>query len=108
MSLTAIDEDAALGVEPGLDPDPLTEEPSGQISLQVGGKRPTSTSLRVVGGAVDVEQEFAKGQTVVIRMEAEITEVAFVDQRDQRTGQVVGCERRHKARPVEVSVERVD
>lgn len=77
---------------------------SGQLSFTVGGKRPTTSGLRLVGGKLDVEGSFTKGETVALRIEAVVGEVAFIDQVDAKTDQVVGCERRHKARIRAVSV----
>jgi hypothetical protein len=100
---------AALGTEPqdvydGDEPDVLIVG-SGQLSFSVGGKRPTTSGLRLVGGKLDVEGSFTKGETVVLRVEAVVGEVAFIDQVDAKTDQVVGCERRHKARIRAVSVD---
>jgi hypothetical protein len=75
------------------------------LGFKVAGKQPTSAGLRLVGGKLDIEQQFLKGQKIVLRVEAEVGEIAFIDQHDPATGQVVGCERRHKARIVGVSVE---
>jgi hypothetical protein len=75
------------------------------FSFEVGGKAPTSTMLRLIGGKIEVDGEFAKGETVKLEIVATVGEVAFVDIVDNKTGQVVGCERRHKARIVGVSVD---
>ena len=75
-----------------------------QLSFAVGGKRPTTSGLRLVGGKLDIEQMFSKGEKVVLQIEAEIRAVEFVDQVDGATGQVIGSERRHKASIVGVSV----
>jgi hypothetical protein len=89
------------------DPDETGDEvplPGLQLSFAVGGKRPTTSGLRLVGGKLDIEQVFSKGQTIELRIEAEIREVSFIDQVDAATGQVIGSERRHKAHIVGVSV----
>lgn len=108
---------AALGtgIQDGIDPDAqdvhdgdadvdVVIAGSGQLSFTVGGKRPTTSGLRLVGGKLDVEGSFTKGETVALRIEAVVGEVAFIDQVDAKTDQVVGCERRHKARIRAVSV----
>ena len=106
----AIDEAAkVLGTDPesGIDEGPQdvhdgdpeeTEAPNAQLTFNVGGKRPTTTSLRLTGGKLDIPGSYAKGAKLVIRVEVRVGEVAFVDEHDQQTGQVIGCERRHKAR----------
>ena len=81
----------------------LVIEGTGQLSFDVGGKRVTSSELKLVGGKLEVEGQFEKGELVVLRLEAIVGEVAFVDSTDSKTGQVVGCARRHKARIVNVS-----
>jgi hypothetical protein len=89
------------------EPDEAPESASGapvQLSFGMAGKKPTTSGLRLTGGKLDIEQQFSKGQTVVLHIEAVIGEVAFIDQIDSSTGQVVGCERRHKARVVGCSV----
>lgn len=89
------------------EPDEAPESASGapvQLSFGMAGKKPTTSGLRLTGGKLDIVQQFSKGQTVVLHIEAVIGEVAFIDQIDSSTGQVVGCERRHKARVVGCSV----
>lgn len=75
----------------------LVVDGNGQLTLSVGGKRPTTSSLRLVGGRVEVEGQFDKGERLVLRIECEVREVAFRNEVDVKTGQVVGCERRQKA-----------
>lgn len=77
----------------------------GQLTLNVGGgKQPTTSTLRLVGGKIEVDGQFEKGETVVVRIEAKVNEVGFKDQEDSKTGQVVGCERRHRARITGIAV----
>jgi hypothetical protein len=76
-----------------------------QLSFTVGGKKPTTSGVRLVGGKLDIERQFLKGETIVLRIEAVIGEVSFIDQHDAATGQVVGAERRHKARIVAHQLE---
>lgn len=77
-----------------------------QLTFDVGGKRPTTQGLRLVGGRIEIDETFKKDEKAVLRVEIEVNEIAFVNQRDPQTGEVVGCERRQKARIV--GVERVD
>lgn len=70
----------------------------GQMSMVVGGKKATSSTLRIVGGKVDVAGQLEKGQSLRVELELDVTEVAFVDKKDGKTGQVTACERQHKAR----------
>jgi hypothetical protein len=87
------------------DPDEMFPETANvQLSLDAGGKKPTATQLRLIGGKLDIEQVFTKGQTIELRITATVGEVAFVDEHDKVTGQVIGCQRRHKARIDSVAV----
>lgn len=89
------------------DDDLYVEGSSGQLSLKVGGgKEPTQSSIRFLGGKLDVEGEFKKGEVVRVLIEARVNEVAFVDREDPKTRQVTGVERRHRARIV--AIERAE
>jgi hypothetical protein len=92
--------------DPGEAPAGMVVQGTGQLSFDVGGKSPTGASLSLTGGKVELEGQFAKGETVVLRVEAVVHDVGFKDTVDSKTGQVVGCERRQKARIV--SVTRVE
>lgn len=76
----------------------------GQLSLAIGGKKPTSSSLRIVGGKVNLDGQLDKGQTVAVRLELIVGTVALVDKHDPKTGQVTGTERQHKGRIVGIRV----
>lgn len=79
----------------------MVMEGNGQLSFKIGGKQPTGSSLRIVGGRVEVNGEFAKGDVVRVELVLRVDEIAFVDDVDVKTRQVVGCERRHKARVIQ-------
>jgi hypothetical protein len=119
------EEQAALDAEPSQEPvegaqDPGPEDPEpehadesqgpqleagGQLSLDVGGKKPTGGSLRLTGGKIDIPTgQFKKGQKVAVLVEASVDAIEFVDIKDPKTGQVVGCDRRHKARITSVAL----
>ena len=74
-----------------------------QLGFTVGGKAPTGSQVRLVGGKIDVPGQYKKGQSVVFRVTVKFGEVAFVDLEDKETGQVVGCDRRQKGRITAVS-----
>jgi len=109
--------DESAHVDPPTDPDPGEDLPEttgevelvigddGQLSFSVGGKQPTGASIRIVGGKISIPGgQFKKGEDILLRMAVRVTEVAFVDELDRTTGQVVGCERRHKARVTNVGL----
>lgn len=77
---------------------PVAEVP--QLTFDVGGKAPDGSTLRVVGGRIEIPGEFEKGDMLKIEMLVEVRAVEFADEVDKKTNQVVGCERRHKASPV--------
>ena len=71
--------------------------PEQQISLFAGGDEPTTCKTRLAGGAISLPEQFEKGQRIVLRVEAIVREVDFVDLVDGKTGEVNSTERRHKA-----------
>lgn len=75
-----------------------------QLSFSVGGKKPTTTSVRLTGGKVNIPGSYAKGSKLVLHLEVRVGEVAFVDEHDPKTNQIIGCERRHKARVLNARV----
>jgi hypothetical protein len=83
-----------------LAPDEIAVDGTAQLELfDLGGKRPTSSKLRLAGGAVDVVdgQAFHKGDVVAFSGTAVISAVAQQDKRDASTGQVVSCAQSHIA-----------
>lgn len=82
----------------------LVLDAGGQLTFGVGGKRPTDSSLRIVGGKIDVQGQYEKGQTITATVELVIGEVSFRDRHDAKTGQVTGCDRAHKARITAIRV----
>jgi hypothetical protein len=68
-----------------------------QLSLSVGGKKPTASEFKVVGGAVAVEGQFKKGDIVRAHVTLRVGEVAFADKVDGE-GTITDTTRRHKAR----------
>lgn len=79
----------------------IMEGTNGQLSFSIGGKTPTGASLHIVGGRVEVNGQFKKGETIIVQMVVRVDSIAFVDEVDRQTGQVIGCERRHKARVIQ-------
>jgi hypothetical protein len=70
------------------------------LEFLVGGKAVTGHKLTIVGGAVETERQFEKGETVMVSFPITITEIAFGDQFDSKTDLVVGCTRKQKGRIV--------
>ena len=68
-----------------------------QMSLNVGGKKPTSSVFKVQGGKIDLEGEFRKGDIVRVEMTLRVGEVAVADKVDS-TGNVASTTRTHKGR----------
>jgi hypothetical protein len=90
------DEPSGLPEDDGYSGD-LTLKGPEQLSFAVGGKTPTSSSLRLQGGKVEIEGAFRKGDRIVLTVECEVRGIGFRDEVDQKTGQVVGCARNHVA-----------
>lgn len=101
------DGDNPSGQEAALGEVELVIDAGGQLSFAVGGKKPTGSSIRLTGGKISIPSgsgQLHKGDDVVLRVVARVSEVAFVDELDQKTQQVVGSERRHKARIINVGL----
>jgi hypothetical protein len=77
---------------------PGTQE---RLSLSAGGKQPTSAEMRLLGGSMPIEGQFAKGETMTLLVEVKIGSVEFVDAVDE-WGTVQRTSRRHKARMLSV------
>lgn len=104
------------GGEPldGEDPDeqappaipPLIIDGDGQLTLTIGGEKPTKATVKLRGGKIDVASgDLDKGAIVDLVLKAQVAEVHIVDKRDGQTGEVTEVERRHILKPV--SVERI-
>lgn len=81
---------------------PMIEEPPlpgtvQQLSFDVGGESPTSSTLKLRGGSIPVEGIYKKGDTIQLIVSARISEIAFVDKIDA-SGYVTATERRQLAR----------
>lgn len=85
-----------LGTEPGTVPgvgEEPVEDSNGQFELLIGGKAPTTKKVRLYGGAVEVEPPeggFKKGARYVLEIETVCHKASFTDERDDKTGDVVG------------------
>jgi hypothetical protein len=76
----------------------LVVDGGSQLSFEVGGKRPTSGTLKFTGKKIEATGSFKKGQRVTLELEAVVNFVGFKDEHDAQTGQVVACQRRQEAR----------
>lgn len=73
--------------------------------FDLGGKRPTTSVLKLKAVTLDGMGPFQKGTTVTGTFEAEIREVSQKDTTDSETGQVVDSAQVHIAEVVDVSVD---
>lgn len=90
----------------GGEPVELVIDGTGQLGFAgIGGKKPTDAKLTLTGGQIEVQGGFAKGEILVLRVEAVVREIDFIDKVDGKTNQVTGCTRKHKARIVSLTVE---
>jgi len=77
----------------------------GQLTLTVGGRKPETCTVKLVGGKMDVaDGDFDKGSTINLLLQCVVKSIEFVDAYDQY-GNISGTERRHKVFPLRV--ERV-
>ncbi len=90
------------------DVDEIKVDGTTQLELfKLGGKLPTSATIKLTGGKVAlVEGEaFNKGDRIRFSGEAVVNDVGQKDAHDPKTGQVVNCEQRHEARIVDLRVD---
>ncbi len=89
--------------KPALEPLPVEDlrvDGTTQLGLfDAGGKKPTSASIRLVGGKIQLVdgKAFRKGDRIHFEGVAVIREVAQQDKRDSKTGLVVAAEQKHQA-----------
>lgn len=86
---------------PAVDVDEIKIDGTAQLDMfNLGGKLPTGSSLALTGGKVSLidGQAFNKGDRIRLTIEAVVNDVGQKDAHDPKTGQVVSCEQRHKAR----------
>jgi hypothetical protein len=76
-----------------------------QLTLDAGGEKPTVSEFKLAGRSIELEGEFEKGSTTVLKVGIEWTAIEFVDKHDSETGQIVSTTRRHKGRIVSYDVE---
>jgi hypothetical protein len=98
--------------EPAAAPEPPVEELRVDGTTQLGmidfgGKKPTSASLRLVGGAVKLVEgkAYQKGDVIHFEGTAVVNDVGGKDTHDPKTGIVVSCKQVHVARILDVRVE---
>lgn len=104
----------ATGAMPPAEPqqlDPVEIEVDGTTQLELfdlGGKRPTSSKLRLAGGSVAVVdgQAFRKGDVIHFSGTGVVSAVAQQDKRDAATQQVVSCEQKHTALITDLRLEK--
>jgi hypothetical protein len=85
----------------------LEEQENGQIALavegrwpglsnEVAGRRPTSSTLAITGGKVEVGGQYQPGDRVTFVVTVVVDHVSLKDEKDPKTQQVVGRARNHK------------
>lgn len=98
---------AAAPREDVLPPDEIVIGGDAQLSFfKLGGKAPTSASMKLTGGKVKIAdgQAFKKGTRIVFSGEAVVNDVGGKDAHDPATQQVTSCELRHGARITDLRV----
>lgn len=73
----------------------LAVEGSGQLSLKIGGSKPTTATIKLRGGSIHVDGgQIEKGESLNLVVSAVCSEVHLVDKRDNSTGEITVTERR--------------
>lgn len=67
----------------------------GQLSLVVGGDKPTASKILIRGGQIPFEGQMRKGDRVTITMELRCAEVHLIDSIDSTTREVTQTTRKH-------------
>jgi hypothetical protein len=92
-------------------PEELRVPGTTQLSMfNLGGKRATSSTLRLAGGSVDLfeGQAIEKGTVLSGTWTAVVFEVGQVDKIDAKTGLVVSAKQKHVARITDLTVDAPD
>lgn len=93
----------------GLDEQPPVDDlkiAGTQMSFpSMGGKAPTSSTFKITGGKIDLENtSFKKGEVVTVQLTCVVNNVQQVDKHDPQTGIVVSAEQRHQARVTDIRI----
>lgn len=72
-----------------------------KLTLGAGGNKPESSEMKMRGGSLPVDGEFAKGSRIRLVIEGVVAEVSFVDHYG-KDNYVDGTVRRHMLRSVHV------
>lgn len=73
----------------------------GQLSFNVGGKKPDTSKLKLAGRSIELPSaQLAKGDEVTIQCRVRVSGVHFDDKIDSATESVTGCTRKQIARIV--------
>lgn len=67
----------------------------GQLSLSVGGEKPTVSKILIRGGQIPFTGQMKKGEHVTITMELRCAEVHLIDKIDSNTREVTETVRKH-------------
>lgn len=112
---SAQDENAEQAARLGIAPEPPVDEivvkGTSQLSFfKAGGKAPSSATIRLVGGAIAIEEgkAYKKGDVVRFSGTAVVREVGQVDTADPKTQIVVSASQKHVARILDVTCSGVD
>jgi hypothetical protein len=104
-------EGAVVPAAPEPPVDEIRVDGTAQLGLfNAGGKRPTTSSLRLTGGRVMVldGRAFKKGDTIHFEGTAKVDFVGQQDKTDGKTQIVVSAEQQHRARITDLRVQGED
>jgi hypothetical protein len=76
-----------------------------KLNTKVEGRTPTSSTLAITGGKVEVGGQYQPGDRVTFVVTVVVDHVAFKDEKDPKTQQVVGRARNHKGAIVGIHEE---
>jgi len=78
--------------------DELLIEGDGQLSLTIGGKKPTVSKMVIRGGQIPFSGEAKKGDHLTLRIRGRVAAIHVTDTIDVKTRDVVETTRKHVLR----------
>lgn len=78
-----------------IDREAIVVNVGGQLSLTVGGEKPTDSKFRITGGAIELDGQLAKGERVRLELDCRVAGVHVDDRIDPQTREVIATTRKH-------------
>lgn len=73
-----------------------------EITLTVGGKKPTGSVVVLRGGRIPLEGQMKKGELIDLRLRVRCVDIQFPDKIDSKTGEVTETNRVHVVKATQI------